>query len=152
MPISAGILIYKKQEDAIYFLLAHPGGPYYKNKDIGTWGIPKGLVEEGEEPLAAAQREFLEETNLVLPPNHFMELPPVQYKNGKHLLSWALEVKELSLDNFKSNTFETIWPPKSGEMATFDEIDALSFFELTKAKEKIHPVQLPLIECIEHLK
>ena len=151
MPVSAGILVFKKEKDTLHFLLAHPGGPFYKNKDEGSWGIPKGLVEEGEEPLTTAKREFLEETNLKLDAEDFIALPTVKYKNGKVLQSWALEVKDLSLENFKSNTFEMKWSSKSTELATFDEIDLLSFFELTKAKQKIHLIQLPLIDFIENL-
>lgn len=149
MPVSAGILVFKKVNNQLYFLLAHPGGPFYKKKDMGTWGIPKGLLEKDEEPLAAAKREFLEETNLVLEGNDFLELPVVKYKNGKTLYSWALEVKDLPLENFKSNTFEMKWSSKSEELATFEEIDQLIFFELTIAKEKIHPIQLPLVEWVE---
>ncbi len=152
MPVSAGILVFKKENEQLYFLLAHPGGPFYKKKDLGAWGIPKGLLDPGEEPLAAAKREFLEETSLILPDGDFIELPMVKYKNGKTLYSWAIEVEEFSLENFKSNTFEVKWPPKTEELATFDEIDQLIFFELTIAKEKIHPVQLPLIVWIENLK
>jgi predicted NUDIX family NTP pyrophosphohydrolase len=131
-----------------YFLLAHPGGPFYKKKDEGAWGIPKGLIEKGEDPLTTARREFREETNLELEEGNFVELPVVRYKNGKTLYSWALEVKDLSLDHFKSNTFEMEWPPKSSTYVSFDEIDQLIFFELTEAQLKIHPVQLPLLEWI----
>ena len=151
MPTSAGILVFKKENNHLWFLLAHPGGPFYKNKDEGAWGIPKGLIENEEEPFAAAKREFLEETNLELKGENFIELPIVKYKNGKVLHSWAIEVKDLSLENFKSNTFEMRWSSKNKELATFDEIDKLSFFELTKAKEKIHPVQIALIEYIEKI-
>ncbi len=149
MPVSAGILVFKKVNDQLHFLLAHPGGPFYKKKDEGAWGIPKGLVEKEEDPLTTAKREFFEETNLKLEEGNFIELPIVKYKNGKTLYSWALEVEDLNIENFKSNTFELIWPPKSVTSATFDEIDQLDFFDLTKAKQKIHPVQLPLLEWIE---
>jgi len=148
MPTSAGILVYKKLNSQLYFLLAHPGGPFYKNKDTGAWGIPKGLVENEKEPFETAQREFLEETNLILPEYELVGLPIVKYKNGKILHSWAIEVDDLDLKNFKSNTFDMKWSTKSTELKTFDEIDQLFFFELTIAKEKIHPVQLPLIEQI----
>lgn len=152
MPISAGILVYKKIKNEFHFLLAHPGGPFYKNKDEGAWGIPKGLVEKDEQPIDTAKREFLEETNLVLPENTLIELPIVKYKNGKLLHSWAVEVDDMDLTHFKSNTFETKWSTKSTELKTFDEIDQLIFFELTIAKQKIHPVQLPLLETIENLR
>lgn len=151
MPVSAGILVFKKHDSKLYFLLAHPGGPFYKKKDLGLWGIPKGLVEQNEDPLQTAKREFFEETSLVLPEGALIELPKVKYKSGKLLHSWAIEVEDLDLTNFKSNTFEAKWSTQSTELKTFDEIDQLLFFELTIAKQKIHPVQLPLLQTIESL-
>jgi predicted NUDIX family NTP pyrophosphohydrolase len=151
MPTSAGILVYKKLNEKFYFLLAHPGGPFYKNKDEGSWGIPKGLLEKDEQPFDAAKREFFEETNLELPHGDYITLPTVKYKNGKVLLSWAIRVDYLDLSNFKSNTFEARWSTQSTQLKTFDEIDALDFFELTIAQQKIHPVQLPLIDFITHV-
>jgi predicted NUDIX family NTP pyrophosphohydrolase len=148
MPTSAGILVYKKMNNQFYFLLAHPGGPFYKNKDEGSWGIPKGLLEKEEAPFYAARREFFEETSLALPEGEFIPLPTVKYKNGKTLLSWAIQVDDLDLSGFKSNTFEARWSTQSTQLKTFDEIDALVFFELTIAQQKIHPVQLPLIDFI----
>ena len=150
MPTSAGILVYKKVDDQFYVLLAHPGGPYYKNKDEGVWGIPKGLVEDGENPIQTAIREFAEETGIQADFDELVELPQVKYKNGKILKSWASKVDDLSLDNFKSNTFQIFWPPKSKVLSTFLEIDALRFFELTEARVKIHPIQLPLIDFISN--
>jgi predicted NUDIX family NTP pyrophosphohydrolase len=151
MAISAGILVFKRYEEHLHFLLSHPGGPFYKKKDLGSWGIPKGLLNPNEDPLTAAQREFKEETNLPLPTGPLMELPTVKYKSGKELKSWALQVEDLPLENFKSNTFQARWSTKTNELANFPEIDQLLFFELTIAKQKIHPVQLPLIEHIEQL-
>lgn len=149
MPTSAGILVFKKVSEQHFFLLAHPGGPYYKNKSDGVWGIPKGLIEGQEEPLETAIREFEEETGLKLPASGFISLPPVKYKNGKNLLSWAIEVNELNITNFRSNEFEIEWPPKSGRIQKFNEIDQLIFCDLTEAKLKIHPVQLPLLHYVE---
>jgi len=140
--------VYKNEANKLYFLLAHPGGPYYKNKDEGSWGIPKGLLEEGEDPLHAAIREFKEETSLEIDTKELIELPTVRYKNGKTLLSWAARNNHLSLENFRSNSFQIIWPPKSNTLENFDEIDALNFFDYEVACKKIHPVQLPLIEFI----
>ncbi len=148
MPTSAGILVYKKVDDQVYVLLAHPGGPFYKNKDEGVWGIPKGLVEDGENPIQTAIREFGEETGIQANFDELVELPQVKYKNGKTLKSWASRVDDLPLENFKSNTFQIFWPPKSKVLSTFLEIDALRFFELEEARKKIHPIQLPLIDFI----
>jgi len=148
MPVSAGIFVYKIEDDQYYFLLAHPGGPFYKRKDEGAWGIPKGLLEKDEDEFSAAKREFTEETNLFLPGGNFHQLPTVKYKNGKLLHSWAIRVDKLDLAEFKSNTFEMKWSTKSDEVKVFEEIDALNFFEISEARKKIHPVQLPLIDAI----
>ncbi len=152
MPTSAGILVYRIKDNITEVLLAHPGGPYYKNKDIGVWGIPKGLVEDGESPIQTAIREFGEETGIFANFDDLAELPQVRYKNGKILKSWASRVDDLSLNDFKSNTFQIFWPPKSKILSTYMEIDALRFFELTEAREKIHPIQLPLIDFIANIK
>lgn len=152
MPTSAGILVYKNVDNKIYVLLAHPGGPYYKNKDEGVWGIPKGLVEDGENPMQTAIREFGEETGIFANFDNLVEMPQVRYKNGKILKSWASKVSDLPLDEFKSNTFQIFWPPKSKVLSTFFEIDQLIFFELSDARKKIHPIQLPLLDFIANTK
>lgn len=148
MPQSAGIFVFKKSGNEYQFLLSHPGGPYYKNKSDGSWGIPKGIIEEDEDPFEAAKREFCEETGLDLPSEGYIQLPTVRYKNGKQLFSWAIRMDEINMNGFVSNTFDLEWPPKSGRFQTFAEIDALDFFNLTEAKQKIHPIQLPLIDFI----
>lgn len=147
MKISSGILVYKFLDDTPFFLLGHPGGPFYKNKDAGCWTIPKGLINDGEDLFNAALREFKEETNLILSSDHFIELPIVHYKNGKVLYAFAVEAN-LNLDDFKSNLFEARWLKGSNDLRLFPEIDRIDYFDHHHAQEKIHPVQLPFIQFI----
>jgi len=144
---SAGILAYRFRGNEVEVLLGHPGGPFWKNKDIGVWSIPKGEFEPGEDPFTAAQREWKEETNLPLSGN-FIPLTPVRQKSGKTVLAWAVE-SDPDLSTFCSNTFETEWPPKSGNIQSFPEVDRVSWFTLDVAKEKITPGQVPLLEELE---
>lgn len=146
MPVSAGILVVSGSGPMRRFLLAHPGGPFYKNKDEGAWTIPKGLAEENEDLLQTAIREFEEETGIPLPPEAIYHLlSVVRYKNRKLLHSWAVILPELDLTGFSSNTVSLEWPPRSGQQATFPEIDRIAYFDLDTACRKVHPVQLPLI-------
>src|SRR5690349_14680091 len=129
---SAGILLYRRSDEAaIEFLLVHPGGPFWKNKDAGAWTIPKGELQEGEEPLVTAKREFEEELSL-RPEGACVELVPVKQKAGKLVRAWALE-RDYDLTMIKSNTFQMEWPPKSGRMSTFPEIDKAEYFGMAEA-------------------
>jgi len=141
---SAGLLMYRQQSGCLEFLLVHPGGPFWKNKDAGVWSIPKGEVEAGEDPLVAAQREFAEETG-VQPTSPFIVLAPVKLKSGKTVRAWAFE-GDCDPSSIKSNLFEIDWPPRSGRKQQFPEIDRAGFFDLTQAAEKINPAQLALLE------
>ena len=145
-PISAGILAFRSRSD-IEVLLAHPGGPFWAKKDEGAWTIPKGLVEAGDDIVAAARREFEEETSLVAK-GALTELTPVRQKSGKLLYAFALE-QDFDLSGFSSNTFELEWPPRSGRRQNFPEIDRVGYFELAAAKLKIIPYQLPLLSELE---
>lgn len=131
--------------------LVHPGGPFWKNKDIGAWSIPKGEFSDDEEPLAAAKREFKEETGRVIDGN-FIELSPVKLKSGKMVLVWALE-GDIDASDIKCETMVQIeWPPKSGGFQSFPEVDKGDWFTTDIAKEKINPSQATLIdELIEKL-
>ncbi len=128
--------------------LVHPGGPYWRNKDVGSWGIPKGEVEERENLIEAAKREFNEETGII-PEKEFIELGSIKYSSGKTVYAWAFETNKTNKINIKSNTFEMEFPPHSGNTQSFPEIDKGEFFSLEKAKEKIMPQQAPLIEKLE---
>ncbi len=145
--ISAGLLAYRRTAGAVQVLLAHPGGPFWSRKDHGAWTIPKGVVEAGSDPLATAQREFTEETNLPAA-GDFIPLAPVRQKGGKLVHAWAFAA-DLDLRAFGSNTFELEWPPRSGLRQSFPEIDRIAYFDLPEAKRKIIPYQLPLLDELE---
>ena len=138
---TAGILLYKKGV-SLEFFLVHPGGPYWKNKDQGAWSIPKGEFED-EEPLVAALREFEEETGQSLSGN-FLPLQNVKMKSGKTVFAFALE-KDIEPSSINSNLFEMEWPPRSGQMKSFPEIDRGDWFDFKTASEKINASLLPLI-------
>jgi predicted NUDIX family NTP pyrophosphohydrolase len=141
---SAGLLLYRLQSNTLEVLLVHPGGPFFKNKDAGAWSIPKGETESGEEMLATAQREFQEEIGF-LPTGPFLELAPVKQKGGKTVQAWAV-AGDCDVATVVSNTFTIEWPPRSGRMVTFPEIDRAEFFSIDQAKAKINAGQLPLLE------
>ena len=146
--ISAGILPFRRR-GALELLLAHPGGPYWTKKDAGAWTIPKGLVDPGEDLLAAALREFTEETGFVAE-EPFIQLTPVKQKSGKivHALACA---GDFDPDKFVCNTFEIEWPPKSGKRKTFPEIDRVEWFGLPAARGKILGYQLPWLHELERV-
>jgi predicted NUDIX family NTP pyrophosphohydrolase len=144
--ISAGILAFRRKP-ALEVLLAHPGGPFWAKKDDGVWTIPKGLVEPGEDLVAAARREFNEETNLTAE-GELLALTPVNQKSGKLVHAFAVEA-DFELGAFSSNTFEIEWPPKSGKRQNFPEIDRIAYFALPVAKIKIIAYQLPLLLELE---
>jgi predicted NUDIX family NTP pyrophosphohydrolase len=141
---SAGILMYRRRDGELQVLLGHPGGPFWAKKDAGAWSIPKGEIDEGEDPLAAAKREFSEETGLRLE-GELIALAPIRQKGGKVVLAWAIE-GDCDARAIESNVFSMEWPPKSGKMAEFPEIDRAEWFSLDEARRRINPGQLPLIE------
>jgi predicted NUDIX family NTP pyrophosphohydrolase len=140
--VSAGILAFRRGR-SLEFLLAHPGGPYWRNKDEGAWSIPKGTVESGD-VLACAKREFNEETGLVAE-GALTPLTPLRQKSGKLVHAFALE-GDFDLTAFTSNAFEMEWPPRSGKMQSFPEIDRIAYFTLSVARKKILPGQRAFIE------
>src|SRR5580704_2850278 len=144
--ISAGLLAFRRRND-IEVLLAHPGGPFWARKDDGMWTIPKGLVEPGEDLLAAARREFTEETNLTvtgLAAGEMIALAPVNQKSGKTVHAFAVEA-DFDLARFASNMFEIEWPTKSGKRRSFPEIDRIAYFTPAIAMTKILAYQKPLL-------
>jgi len=127
--------------------LVHPGGPYWAKKDEGAWSIPKGEFDENEEPLAAAKREFREETGIQIS-GKFIQLNPVKQKSGKLVYAWAVE-GDIDPEKIKSNSFEIEWPPRSGKMKSFPEIDKAAWFQLSDAQKKIIEAQSALIKELE---
>ena len=145
---SSGLLMYRLRPAE--FLLVHPGGPFWKNKDAGAWTIPKGELKPGEDPLLAAQREFEEELGFK-PYGPFIPLSPIKQKAGKLVRAWAFE-GDFDTARLKSNTFSMEWPPRSGRQQEFPEVDRAAFFHLNEAKEKINPAQVAfLIELSQRL-
>jgi len=149
---SAGLLMYKKAKDGLEIFLVHPGGPYFKGKEKGYWGIPKGVVEEGEDTFEGAIREFEEETGIIVDrKNNFIDLGFVIKKSGKKIYAWAFEGDWSG--KFTSNNCETEWPPKSGKIITIPENDDGGFFNIDKTKELINERQWEFIKrLIEELK
>jgi len=140
---SAGIIPYRIVKKQLFFFIAHPGGPFYRKKDNGFWTIVKGEIEEGEEPIKCAIREFKEETGLSITGN-LMPLTPIKQKSGKLVYAWAVE-QEINPESAKSNTFQVEWPPKSGTMAEFPELDKFEWFNVQATIEKLLPAQTPLV-------
>ena len=147
--VSAGLLLYRFREAKLQFLLVHPGGPFWRNKDAGAWSIPKGELMPGEEPLTAAKREFEEELGLK-PEGRFIELTTIEQKGGKTVHAWAVE-GEFDPGTLKSNYFSVEWPPRSGRQQQFPEIDRAEWFDHAHAKSKINPAQLPWLQSLEQI-
>jgi predicted NUDIX family NTP pyrophosphohydrolase len=140
---SAGILMYRFRNGELQVLLVHPGGPYWARKDAGAWSIPKGEYAEGEDPLSAAQREFVEETGFTIGPP-FLPLAPVRQAGGKEVVAWAVE-GECDPATLRSNTFSMEWPPRSGRSAEFPEVDRAEWLSIAEAQNKILSGQRPLL-------
>ena len=141
---SAGILLYRFTNGKLEVLIAHPGGPFWANKDLGAWSIPKGLVAPGEDTLKAAQREFLEETGHQVS-GDFIRLTPVKLRAGKIVIPFAIE-HDLDATSLKSNTFTREWPPGSGRQQQFPEIDRAEWCNVETAKIKLNPAQADIVD------
>jgi predicted NUDIX family NTP pyrophosphohydrolase len=144
---SAGLLMYRKSGSVLEVFLVHPGGPFGAKRDQGAWSIPKGLIGEGEDKLEAAKREFAEETS-ILPSEPFIYLGEIRQKSGKHVYGWAFE-GNCDSSQVKSNTFTLEWPPTSGQMKEFPEIDKGEFFFLSDALRKINKNQAEFLDRLE---
>lgn len=148
MKKSAGLLMYRRSAAGeLEVLLAHPGGPYWRGKDAGAWTLPKGEYDESEEALAAARREFLEETGFE-PAPPFAALGEIVQKSGKHIAAWAF-AGDFDPARLRSNTFEIEWPPRSGRRQIFPEIDRVEWFSLAEARRKLNPAQCALLDRLE---
>jgi predicted NUDIX family NTP pyrophosphohydrolase len=141
---SAGILLFRRSRAEVEVLLGHPGGPFWARKDEGAWSIPKGEFDEREEPLAAARREFEEETGFPAP-GPAIALLPRRQKSGKLIHAFAIE-GDCDATQIRSNAFAMEWPRGSGKISEFPEIDRAAWFTLTQAGSKIHPGQRPFLE------
>jgi len=142
---SAGILLWRRRDGRLEVLLGHPGGPYFARKDAGDWTVLKGEAEPGEDLLDVARREFAEETGGPPPHGSFVELGAIRQKSGKVVVAWGAE-GDLDPEAAASNTFEMEWPPRSGRMRTFPEIDRVGWFGLDEAAKKIKGAQAPLLD------
>jgi predicted NUDIX family NTP pyrophosphohydrolase len=144
---SAGILLYRGEGDSLEVLLVHPGGPFWSKKDEGAWSIPKGELEEGEEPRACALRELGEEigSSLGLVPEQLVELGEVRLKSGKRVQGWAAEA-DFDPASLRSNTFAMEWPPRSGKEREFPEVDRAEWFAPEQARLKVNPAQASFID------
>lgn len=148
---SAGLLMYRFQSGRLEVLLAHSGGPLFVNKWDGHWSVPKGLMEEGEAPLATAIREFEEETGLPAGNGPFIELGVIRQKSGKWVNVWAFAGDWPVGRELCSNTFSMEWPPRLGIHQEFPEIDAVQFFDTDTARYKIVESQRPLLDRLEEI-
>jgi predicted NUDIX family NTP pyrophosphohydrolase len=147
--VSAGMLLFRRRDGGPQILLAHPGGPFWSSRDMGAWTIPKGIVEEGEDLLDAARREFREETGIEpVPP--FIPLGAIKQKAGKTVHAWGWE-GDADADKTTSNIMRTEWPRGSGKWLTFPEVDRCAWFEAATARVKINPAQAELIERLDEM-
>jgi predicted NUDIX family NTP pyrophosphohydrolase len=142
---SAGLLLFRRDADALRVLLVHPGGPFWAKRDRGSWSIPKGEYLDGEDARAVALREFAEETGVAPPAGALTPLGDVRQAGGKIVTGFALE-GDIDPQEIVSNRFEMIWPPKSGRRESFPEIDRAGWFTLAEAAEKILDGQRPFLE------
>ena len=147
--ISAGILLFRRLGKRLEVLLAHPGGPFWAGRDAGAWTIPKGVVGANEELLAAACREFEEETGLQVA-GPFQALGSIRQKAGKTVYAWACE-GDADVPSLRSNVMRTEWPRGSGRWLTFPEVDRYGWFEPRTARQKLNPAQIDLIDRLEAL-
>jgi predicted NUDIX family NTP pyrophosphohydrolase len=145
---SAGLLLWRRRKGRVEVLLAHPGGPFWAKKDLGHWTIPKGEIEEGEELVAVALREFAEETGHPAPQGPLVDLGEIRQKSGKVVLGWAAE-GDLDASAAVSNTYDMEWPPRSGRTQSFPEIDRVEWFDLDEARRRLKAAQVPFLERLE---
>ena len=149
MKTSAGLLLYRDAAGRLEVLLVHPGGPFWAKKDAGAWSIPKGEIGEGEDPLAAAKREFEEETG-TRPTGEAIALTPRRQAGGKLVHAWAVR-GDLDPAALKSTTFTLEWPPRSGRRQEFPEVDRAAWFTLDEARDKILKSQAPFLDDLERI-
>jgi predicted NUDIX family NTP pyrophosphohydrolase len=145
---SAGIVLYRRPETGLEVLLAHPGGPLFRNRDAGHWSIPKGEPDENEPLIETARREFAEETGHPVPEGPVLPLGSIVQKGGKVVHAWAVE-GDLDPASARSDTFEMEWPPRSGVRQAFPEIDRIEWFDRDEARRRLKPAQAPLLDRLD---
>jgi predicted NUDIX family NTP pyrophosphohydrolase len=145
---SAGILLFRRKAK-LEVLLVHPGGPFWAKKNEGSWSVPKGEYAAGEDPAAAAEREFFEETGQRIA-GEMIPLGKIRQKSGKEVTAWAVE-GDIDCDSIASNTFEMEWPPRSGKMKSFPEVDRAGWFDLSEARGKINEKQAAFLDTLEDI-
>ena len=145
---SAGILLWRAGHGSLEVLLAHMGGPHWMKKDHGHWTIPKGETEPGEDLVAVARREFAEETGHEPPGDPLLELGQITQKSGKLVVAWAAE-GDLDPSRAVSNTFDMEWPPHSGRIQSFPEIDRVEWFDLDEARRRLKAAQVPFLDRLQ---
>jgi predicted NUDIX family NTP pyrophosphohydrolase len=146
-PRSAGIVAFRRTQGTTEVLLVHPGGPFWRNKDIGAWSIPKGEYGAGENPEEVARREFWEELGIEMT-NDVLPLGEVRQRGGKTVTAFAAEI-DVDVQTIRSNTFEIEWPPRSGRRQAFPEVDRAQWFDLASARSKIIEGQKSLLDRLE---
>ena len=146
---SAGLLLFREDQGAVEVFLVHPGGPLWARKDEGSWSIPKGEFDDGDNPLHAALREFEEETGATVS-GDFVELQPRRQPGGKTVHAWAVR-SDVDATRIRSNTFSMAWPPRSGRQQAFPEIDRAAWFPLDEARVKILKGQMGFLDELEHM-
>lgn len=143
--VSAGLLMFRRRHGVLEVFIAHPGGPWFPHRDFDVWTIPKGEIEPNEEPLAAAVREFREEVGLESHPPYY-ELGSIKQRGGKTVHAWGFEGDWDEQQPIRSNSMQVEWPPGSGRMTTWPEIDKAAFFTIAAAREKMKLAQHPLLD------
>lgn len=147
---SVGILLWRERGGGLEVLLGHPGGPYFAGKDADHWTVLKGEVQPGEDLMVVARREFEEETGHQPPDGPMIELGDIRQRSGKRVLAWAVE-GDLDPETAESNTFEMEWPPRSGRVREYPEIDRVAWFDLSEARVKIKAAQAPFLDRLEQM-
>jgi predicted NUDIX family NTP pyrophosphohydrolase len=145
---SAGLLLHKFREGSIELLLVHPGGPFWRKRDEGAWSIPKGEIGEGQEPLAVALREFEEELGTSPPGTACIPLGSVRQAGGKVVQAWTAP-GELDVASVRSNTFDLEWPPRSGRIVSFPEVDQAAWVDPDSARRLLLPGQRPFVDRLK---
>jgi predicted NUDIX family NTP pyrophosphohydrolase len=143
--LSAGLLLYRVRDGVVEVLIAHPGGPFWARKDDGAWSVPKGEYTNGEDPWVAAQREFVEELGLPVPPGPRIDFAPLKQPSGKIVTAFAV-LGDLDVTDAHSNTFELEWPRGSGRIRAFPEVDRVGWFSVAQARTKLLRGHRPLLD------